>query len=160
MKKVFSKIMLVLTMFFVVLSVLVLLMPIFGIEPTVMLTGSMNPQIPVGSICFINKNHSFNDLKVNDIIVYKTPQYRVVHRIVRKTDEGYKTKGDNNKKEDVAVITKDIYYGKYIFSIPYIGYIATNLQNPFGKFFLIAIIVFVVVANYYLNRKEEKLWQQ
>ena len=155
MKKVARVIVSFLTLFFVLSSILVIIMPFIGIEPTIMLTGSMKPQIPVGSICFINKNHSYNELKVNDIIVYETPQYRVVHRIVRKTDKGYKTKGDNNKKEDVALITKDIYYGKYIFSIPYVGYIASNLQNKYGKFFLIAFIIFVVAANYYLNRKEE-----
>lgn len=155
MRKIARVIVSFLTLFFVFFSILVIIMSFVGIEPNIMLTGSMKPQIPVGSICFINKKYSYNNLKVNDIIVYTTPQYRVIHRIVRKTNEGYKTKGDNNKREDVAVITKDIYYGKYLFSIPYVGYIVTKLQNKYGKFLLVAFVIFLVAANYYLNRKEK-----
>ncbi len=155
MRNIFKKIVGFITILFVILSVLIILMPLIGIEPTVMLTGSMKPVIPVGSVCFVDKNYSYDKLKENDIIAYQTPKYIVIHRIIEKNDKGYRTKGDHNKKADVKTITKDIYYGKLVFAVPYLGYVATNLQNKYGKFLLIAFIVFVVVVNYYLNRKEE-----
>ena len=142
------------TLIFALFGVLVIALYLVGIEPSVMLTGSMNPKIPVGSVCFINKNYSYDKIKVNDIIAYTEPGQRVVHRVIAKENGGYKTKGDNNKRADIAVITTENYYGKYVFSIPYLGYISTGLQSRQGKFLVVGFVVFIVVLNFVLNRKE------
>ena len=48
----------------------------WGVKPFLMITGSMEPNIPVGSICFIDTNYDYEKIRVNDIIMYQTPKQK------------------------------------------------------------------------------------
>ena len=63
------------------LYVLVLIPQIFGYHPLVVLSGSMSPNLKVGSIVYYHKVEE-NDLKIGDIITYKLDDKFVSHRIV------------------------------------------------------------------------------
>ncbi len=57
----------------------------------------------------IDQNTDFNALKPGDIINFKPPGniHHIVHRIIKKTAEGYITRGDNNSGPDPYIITPE-----------------------------------------------------
>ena len=90
----------------------------FNISFNVVITGSMEPDMPVGSAIFVKKNIDISLLKDGDIILFKYKNNNIVHRIVdiyTKEDSLYfKTKGDNNEFiDDFDTNQKDI-IGKHL----------------------------------------------
>jgi signal peptidase len=53
---------------------------------------------------------------VGDVILFKTPRYKkiVVHRIIEKTPEGFKTIGDNSDIPDDWTLQKEHIYGRVV----------------------------------------------
>ena len=129
-----------------------------GIEPFVVETGSMKPTIDPGSICFINKNVKYEDIRENDIIAFsiKTGK-KVTHRAINITDQGIETKGDANDASDGVSTTKSNYIGKNIFSIPKLGFIIKFLQTIYGKVVLIGLIIVILVFGFLQGNKKEKV---
>ena len=86
---------------------------LIGIEPSVVESGSMEPSIQVGSLCFVNKNYKYEKIKVNDVIAFTIPTgNKATHRVIKITNEGFETKGDSNENPDGFITTKESYYGK------------------------------------------------
>ena len=80
---------------------LFLILYAFGIVPYVVLSGSMEPTIETGSVCFINKHADYDSIKEDDIIAFQMKNGPLVtHRVVEVTDSGLTTKGDNNTDID------------------------------------------------------------
>ena len=44
---------------------------ILGFKPYVVLSGSMEPTIKTGSLCIINQNVKYNEIKEKDIIAFR-----------------------------------------------------------------------------------------
>ena len=134
---------------------------IIGIEPSVVQSGSMEPQIETGSVCFINKLTKYEDIKENDVIAFKLPTgVGVTHRVIKITNDGFKTKGDNNDTEDLMIITKDNYIGKNIFSIPKVGYAVKQVQTTRGKIILGTIILVVFLTGVLIGEPSKKKKQK
>lgn len=134
---------------------------IIGIEPSVVQSGSMEPQIETGSVCFINKLTKFEDIKENDVIAFKLPTgVGVTHRVIKITNEGFTTKGDNNETEDLIKTTKENYIGKNIFSIPKVGYAVKQVQTTRGKIILGTIILVVFLAGVLIGEPSKKKKQK
>lgn len=129
-------------------------MRLFGLEPLVVLSGSMEPEYHVGSLIYV-EDVSVADLEIGDPITYKLPSgVLVTHRIVNivvdpdnLTNVQYETKGDaNNAPDGTKVNYKDI-IGRPVFSIPIIGFICYFIQNPPGSFIVVGLLlVFVFLA--------------
>ena len=103
-------------------------------------SGSMVPNLMVGDGVIIQKSygHSFGDVAIGDIIVFraiddKGMDHTIIHRIVEiyfsdeeeeNVDRILKTKGDANPQSyegmDYPIFEED-YYGKVILAIPKIG---------------------------------------
>lgn len=107
------------TLLMVIISLGVLIC-VFNIRPLVVVSGSMEPKIMTGSLCFVNYND--RDVAVGDIVAYKAGDITVTHRIIDATQDGYITKGDHNDTADVSPVTQEQIKGIYKFSIPNIGY--------------------------------------
>ena len=118
-----------------------------GIQPYVVESGSMEPEIKTGSICFVNKNAKYEDVKVGDIIAFKisTNEF-ATHRVCEISDQGFFTKGDANSGRDDIITTKNNFIGKNVFSIPNLGIIIKIIQSPSGKIILGTIIIVLLVA--------------
>jgi signal peptidase len=129
-----------------------------GIQPFVVESGSMEPEIHVGSVCFVNTKVKYEDIKVNDIIAFKTKTgMRVTHRVIDILPEGFETKGDANASKDGPKITQEDYMGKTIFSIPKIGFAVKELQKPTGMIIGgILVIIFVLIGLLFDDSKKEK----
>lgn len=95
----------------------------FHIKPVVVVSGSMEPEIPVGSLVFIDQRDQSVD--PGDVIAYRigdTMDTIIVHRVVDQNNDGtYITKGDSNDTADPASVTKQQIVGKEIFCVPKAG---------------------------------------
>ena len=129
---------------------------LIGIEPSVVESGSMEPSIHVGSLCFVNKNYKYEKIKVNDVIAFTIPTgNKATHRVIKITNEGFETKGDSNENPDGFITTKESYYGKNIFSIPKLGYVIKATQTLKGKIILITIIILLLAASFSIGENKK-----
>ena len=68
----------------------------------VVLSGSMEPEIPTGSVVVVDGRKK--EWNPGDVITYRRGNMVVTHRIVEKSEEGYCTKGDANAEEDAGIV--------------------------------------------------------
>jgi signal peptidase I len=87
-----------------------------------------------GDIMFL-KGESPKSIKIGDVLVYETSSHSnpIIHRVVDLQDEGFITKGDNNRKEDNPVDQSQIERtGKAVFRLPFLGWIKIWFVTIFG----------------------------
>ena len=146
--KIIKQIINVLTTLIIVVGGIFLALYLFGIVPYVILSGSMEPTIKTGSLCFINKKVDIQEIKKKDIIAFKFDDGTLVtHRVNKITEDGIITKGDNNKKVDNGLVTASNYVGKNIFWIPKVGYAVMAFQSTRGKIVLITCVVLLFIVG-------------
>lgn len=115
----------------------------FGVRPYITMSGSMEPEIQTGSVCFVNTKYDYDKIKVGDVVAYThSSGVRVTHRVIEITDEGFETKGDSNDVSDGVSTTRRNYHGKTLFSIPYLGFAIKYLQRP-----IVLVIAFIIVLG-------------
>ena len=129
-----------------------------GIQSFVVLSGSMQPTIPVGSIIYTQKQSWYPQ---GSIISFKKADATVTHRVVKVTNRAntlyYQTKGDANKTPDPNTISQGNILGEVIFTLPYLGYITSYTQSLQGLIFFIIIPATVLVYHELLSLKREIL---
>lgn len=146
--KIIKKIINVLTTLIIVVGGIFLVLYLFGIVPYVILSGSMEPTIKTGSLCFINKQVDVQEIKKKDVIAFKLDDGTLVtHRVDKINKDGIITKGDNNKRVDDGVVTANNYVGKNIFWIPKVGYVVMAFQSTRGKIVLITCVVLLFIVG-------------
>lgn len=133
---------------------------LLGKTPRVIVSGSMEPEIHTGSLAFIDTKVPYEDIKEKDIIAFKNESgSMVVHRALSVSDGGIETKGDANDVSDGVTTTSDNYYGKYMFSIPNIGYVLFAIKSKRGIIITVTAIVAYILLGYIIgdnNDKKEK----
>ena len=122
---------------------------------------SMKPTIEVNDLIIIKKCKQ-EELKIGDIINFKTPEETVVtQKIVKISKEDgkkvYITKGDNNKIEDSDPVEYEQIHGKYVFKISGAGRFAERLQENNGLISVaLTIIIFIIIKNGNDKKKENR----
>ena len=147
--KIFAKIFSVFTWFVtfaaILLAAVFVLPRVFGIEPYIVMSGSMEPVITTGAVAFIDTHET--DAIVGDIITFTLENGETVtHRISDIEDGMYVTKGDTNDTEDPVHVDPDNVIGTYSFQIPKVGYLMTDF-TPKVIFICILWIAFLNVAS-------------
>ncbi|MBR3125616.1 MAG: signal peptidase I [Mogibacterium sp.] len=147
-------------MWVIILLGLVLAAPrLAGIKTYAVISGSMEPAIPVGSMVY-SKEVDPKTLETGDVIVFynsNTTQgdgstagiIPVTHRVVL-NDTGLgeiTTKGDANEQRDISKVTYNNVEGKVIFHIPHLGYIGAPLSTTMGK----VAAALILLAGYLLT---------
>ena len=129
---------------------------IFGIRSFVVLTGSMEPTLPVGSVIFTQNVARYN---LGDVISFKSGNVNVTHRIVDIESSGeeilYKTQGDANMTADGPLITADKILGKAFYHVPYIGRISILLKTLPGFLSLVVLPAMLFIFFEIINIKNE-----
>ncbi len=104
-----------------------------GTKRAVVLTGSMEPTYPVGSITFVEPYEPATDvLAVGDPIMFWSPAdttETVTHRIVEVRTDGLVTRGDANNVVDDWVVPHEAVLGTVRWHVPYLGYGTAWLQQ-------------------------------
>lgn len=155
--KIIKKIIDVLTTLIICVGGLFLILYIFGIVPYVVLSGSMEPTMKTGSLCFINKNTNIEKIKVDDVIAFKMKDGTLVtHRAIEINDSGIVTKGDNNKVADSNVVAKENFVGKNLFWIPKVGYVVKAFQTTKGKIIAVTLIILLLVFGFLFGEDKKK----
>ena len=140
---------LIITIGIIVISIFIIPI-IFGIKPFVVLSGSMEKEIKTGSIVYVNSNIKAENIKVGDIIAFSINNGQATHRVISINDNRtFTTKGDANQTEDLTQVKFENYMGKTILSIPYLGYIVSDLQAHIKLFMALGVlsIILVIVVN-------------
>lgn len=157
--KIVRKVMDVLLSLFVVLIVAVLVMYLVGIEPYITLSGSMEPAIKTGSVCFVNTKEHYSEIVEGDVISFQNASGGMVtHRVINITEEGFETKGDANDSSDGITTNRGNFRGKTLFSIPYLGYALAFIQKKaviaMAGVVLVAMLLLSIVDMY--DKKKER----
>lgn len=151
----------------VLLAIALVGVRLVGLQPYVVLSGSMEPTYHVGSLIYV-KSVDYKQLKAGDPITYMISQDTVVtHRITEVlVDEEdpdtlrYFTKGDANDVPDGTSVHYKNIIGKPVFAIPYLGYVSNYIQNPPGKYVAIAagalLILLVFLPDVFSDEEKEK----
>lgn len=122
----------------IVVACLPLTVPkVFGYEMYTVISGSMEPSIPTGSLVYI-KDMEPQDVADGDVIAFyggHDSNAIITHRVVknRVVMGEFVTKGDANEKEDMNPIPYMNFLGRVELSIPVVGELAQMLTSMEGK---------------------------
>lgn len=114
------------------------LAPVFGFQLYNVLTGSMEPEIPVGSVVVV-KEMDAAGLETGDIITYTggglSGSEIVTHRVVENdtAQESLTTKGDANAAEDPDPVGYGQVVGKVVRTVPKLGHLLMLFSTFNGK---------------------------
>ncbi len=132
---------------------------LFGYDVYTVISGSMEPAIPVGSAIFIEHAEP-EEITAGDVIVFYRGEAVITHRVTENytvTGE-FITKGDVNQKEDLTPAAYESLVGRVALSIPAIGYILAACSNATGKIYLaggVAAAIPLWLAGGLLRRDDE-----
>ena len=132
----------------IALAIISTLFPIPGnFQVLVVQSGSMEPDIPTGSVVIIKPTTEYG---IGDVITFG-PVSRVkpptTHRIVEAQGETYKTKGDANNNIDPQAVEKRHVLGKVLFDVPYLGYILDFARQPLGFALIIGVPAVLIIGD-------------
>ena len=151
----------------VLLAIALVGVRLVGLQPFVVLSGSMEPKYHVGSLIYV-KSVDYKQLRVGDDITYMLDKDTVVtHRIIEVlVDEEnpetlrYFTQGIANEVPDGTSVQYKNIIGKPVFTIPYLGYVSNYIQNPPGMYIAIAagaiLILLVFLPDLFEDDKKKK----
>lgn len=144
-KKIWKGVTTVLVTLVVILALLLVGARVIGLKIFTVLSGSMEPTYHVGSLIYV-KSVDYRELKAGDAITFMLDENTVAtHRIVEVVPDEedsavlrYRTKGDANEVEDGSLVHYKNVIGTPVCTIPYLGYVASYIQNPPGTYIAIS----------------------
>ena len=134
---------------------------LWGHEAVIVSSGSMEPAVMTGSVAFID--HHDTAMQEGKIVAFRlsdTVPIDVLHRIQEiKADGSAVTRGDANENADALLLSEDRVIGSYLFSIPYLGYIADALNGPL-RYVMVGLVVimtaFVILPEEAVEEAEDE----
>ncbi|MEE1358012.1 MAG: signal peptidase I [Clostridia bacterium] len=155
----------------VVFALLLVGVRLFGVQVFSVISGSMEPEYPVGALIYV-KEVKPSEVEVGDVITFvlsnETPATHRVIAIDKETQLFY-TQGDANYQideetgEKVYMEDPPVHFnnliGKPVFKIPVLGYIAYYIQHPPGMYIAIAagaiLLILVFLPDLFKSEKKE-----
>ena len=115
------------------------------------LSGSMEPAIPVGSLLYVRSGDP-EQVEDEDIIAFYgslEDSGIITHHVVKNNvvSGTFTTKGDANDKEDPTPVSYDNYIGRVTLSVPYVGRVLTIMTSLEGKIAAACIVGLGVILN-------------
>lgn len=135
-----------------------------GFRTFTVMSGSMEPNYPVGSMLYV-RPVDYHTLKVGDVISYVANDDKVVvtHRIAEiVVDENdanvwrFRTKGDANESPDANLVHYKNVIGTPTIVLPYIGYVARNIQQPPGIYITLVVGTLLLAWTFLPGTLEER----
>jgi signal peptidase len=129
-----------------------------GILPLIVLTDSMYPVIQSGDLIICHTEEPEN-VQVGDVIAFFDPAGNgttiVTHRVIEVTENGWRTKGDNNNAEDRLAVPADklvaVYEGT---RLPGLGDVALFMQSTTGLIVCVVCPILLLVGYDMIRRRQ------
>ncbi len=141
------------------LLMFILIVPVFfSGRVAVVLTGSMEPTLPQGSLAFTMPVKP-KEIEIDDIIVFIRPgtypevttSHRVVEIVSTDGELSFRTKGDANDEPDPSITLAEHVRGRVVFNTPYLGrvmnFTLSYVKNWVGLVLLVALPSLVIVGS-------------
>lgn len=132
----------------------------FGYRMYNVLSGSMEPSIPVGSLLYVRSGQP-KDVKKDEIIAFYSSVEGggiITHRVMENNVVSgiFHTKGDANEQEDPMPVSYEAYIGRVVYSLPYAGALLTVMTSFYGKITAMGVVVLGVILHVIGSEKREK----
>ena len=135
---------------------------LLGLNFVIVLSGSMTPAMPVGSVIVVQPIEPVN-VAVGDVITFwlpSDPEVLVTHRVeeLAHLEDGspaFQTKGDANEEADSYLVPAENVWGRALVAIPEIGNARDILRTPTGYFGLILIPGILLIGHELLSYRNE-----
>ena len=117
---------------------------------------SMEDTIMTDDIAIGKKVLPTDEISVGAVYIYENLSgLKIIHRIIEVNEDGtYKFKGDNNAIADYMPVNRDQIEFKYLFRIPYLGYLVKLFKNVYFYAILIAAFAALEVLSYIKKKNE------
>jgi signal peptidase len=119
----------------------------------VILSGSMEPALPVGSLVLVEPKAP-EEVKVGDILTFRSPSdadQQVTHRVVEIRGEGsalhFETKGDANEALDRYPVPAGEVVGTVRWHVPQLGYLVERVGTGRGFILLVLIPGVIIICG-------------
>ncbi len=128
-------------------------------------SGSMEPEIPVGSVIYVEEVKP-EDIKEKEIIAFQSGESIIAHRVMEnKMVEGeFITKGDANAEEDMQPVAYGQLVGRVARHYPMLGVMMEIYTSKVGKAYVICFAacgaMFNVLAGRIRARKRQRAMQK
>ncbi|MCI8391702.1 MAG: signal peptidase I [Roseburia sp.] len=146
----------------ILLAVIALCLPLtaprlMGYEIYHVISGSMEPQIPVGSVIYVAAAAP-EDVLENDVIAFWSNDSVVTHRVMsnRMVEGEFVTKGDANEAEDINTVPYENLIGQVKYHIPILGDLMVILTGTVGKIYLLGFAACGVMLNMLASRLRDR----
>ena len=142
----------------VIASYLPLSVPrLLGYEIYDVLSGSMEPTIPVGSVIYVQYTEP-TELEEGDVIAFYRDADVIAHRVVsnESTMGRLATKGDANEEQDVSAVDYTAVIGRVTFSVPYLGNLMDIYASTIGKVYALVFAACGAMLNILAGRMRDR----
>ena len=128
---------------------------VFGLQEFNVISGSMEPDISIGSLVYV-KEIAFENLTVGDVIAFKSGASVVTHRITSLDESNrlIRTKGDANSVEDFMPVAYRDLIGKVEYHVPLLGFLAAWISETIGKIVAVILLVIGVLLSNIVQKDE------
>lgn len=153
------------------LAILLVGLKFTGLQIYTVISGSMEPTYHVGSLIYVKKVDP-STLKVKDTITFELSDKTIAtHRIIEIVQDEtnpdiykFRTKGDANEDVDANLVEPNKVLGKALFTIPYLGYLATYIQSYPGNMVAIctavALLIVVIIIDMIVEEPKEPVKEE
>lgn len=144
----------------VILSCLPVTVPqIMGYRAYNVVSGSMEPALPVGSLIYVAKVQP-ETVQQQDMVAFWRDGTVVTHRVVENdlAQEAFVTKGDANAENDMTPVPYGNLIGKVAYHVPFMGALSILYSSGKGKVYLLCFALCGALLNLLasrLGRREE-----
>lgn len=120
-------------------------------------SGSMEPEIPVGSVAYVEGVRA-EDVAAGDVIAFQSGDSVIIHRVVEnQVVEGkFITKGDANAEEDMEKADYAALIGKVRSHYPFFGHLLEIYTSSVGKVYVICLAACGVMFNILAGRMRDR----
>ena len=150
-KSTLSNIFTILCCVVVVIGIVSLVGVIMGIRPFVMISESMHPEVPKGSLVLLDTSASLSDIDVGDNVAYILGSVEAMHKTVSVGSDELVVRSLADEGE--SKVTADTYLGKEVLSIPGIGGWIRSVLNY--RWVVIVMAGVLIIAGCIPGRKAE-----
>ena len=160
-KKLWNGLTSVLVLLMLILALLLAGPKLIGLQAYAVLSGSMEPTYPVGSLLYVREVDTAQ-LEAGDVITYVLNENTLAtHRIAEVVigEDGtvcFRTKGDANETADAVLVEPGQVLGTPVLSIPYLGHLAQEVQTKAGTYRVIglaAVLALMIVLPELFTKK-------